>query len=332
MYTEKKALFLLNETPLHAGSGDSLGIVDNPIQRERHTGFPKIEASSFKGAMREAFEQHAHGQQNPILDAKIRLAFGPEDAGNEAFQGSIAFTDARLLLFPVRSMKGVFAWICCPRILRQLERDMNLIGNKISLQIPPKLSETPGTACIAMQDSKLTFVERQQNKHFAILEEYTFYPLEGEQVLVHKGEGQDRSSTELGEWLHSMGILRGDELWEEKIQRDILVLHDDDFNSFVNLSTEVITRIRIDNETGTVAEGALFTEEYLPTESLLYTLVMSSNVFQSKQNIQAMLGNQTLESAREVMDFFDSHRPDLMQAGGNASLGKGIIRSYSLTL
>ena len=64
MYKNAKPLFLICETPLHVGSGSDLGIVDLPIQRERHTNFPKIEASSLKGALREAFE-------NPDKKAKI---------------------------------------------------------------------------------------------------------------------------------------------------------------------------------------------------------------------------------------------------------------------
>ncbi|HRI29847.1 MAG TPA: hypothetical protein PK715_17435, partial [Chitinophagales bacterium] len=32
---------LICETPLHAGTGDDLGFVNLPIQRERHTDFPK---------------------------------------------------------------------------------------------------------------------------------------------------------------------------------------------------------------------------------------------------------------------------------------------------
>jgi len=59
MFQISKPLFLICETPLHAGSGDSLGIVDLPIQREKHTSFPKIEASSLKGALREAFEEES---------------------------------------------------------------------------------------------------------------------------------------------------------------------------------------------------------------------------------------------------------------------------------
>ena len=55
----KKALpfFIHVITPLHAGTGQELGIVDLPIQRERHTGFPKIEASGLKGSIREVFEE-----------------------------------------------------------------------------------------------------------------------------------------------------------------------------------------------------------------------------------------------------------------------------------
>jgi CRISPR-associated protein Cmr4 len=47
---EKAAmLFLYCETPVHAGTGTSLSIVDLPIQRERITGLPIVQASSLKG-------------------------------------------------------------------------------------------------------------------------------------------------------------------------------------------------------------------------------------------------------------------------------------------
>ena len=56
MYKKAIPFFLICETPLHAGSGSDLGVIDLPIQRERHTTFPKIESSSLKGSLREAFE------------------------------------------------------------------------------------------------------------------------------------------------------------------------------------------------------------------------------------------------------------------------------------
>ncbi|MBK9462153.1 MAG: hypothetical protein IPN94_22720 [Sphingobacteriales bacterium] len=51
------------------------------------------------------------------------------------------------------------------------------------------------------------------------------------------------------------------------------------------MSTEVITRTKIDNETGTVEDGALFTEEYLPTELCsLFFGVCIRRIWQKKDN------------------------------------------------
>ena len=56
MYKKSDLLFFEVKTPLHAGSGNDLGVIDLPIQRERHTEYPKIEGSSLKGALREALK------------------------------------------------------------------------------------------------------------------------------------------------------------------------------------------------------------------------------------------------------------------------------------
>ena len=52
MFLESKILFIFAETPLHAGTGSGLGAVDLPIQRERSTGYPIVQASGLKGALR----------------------------------------------------------------------------------------------------------------------------------------------------------------------------------------------------------------------------------------------------------------------------------------
>ncbi|MDA1278093.1 MAG: RAMP superfamily CRISPR-associated protein [Verrucomicrobia bacterium] len=43
-------MFLFTRTPLHIGAGASVGAIDQPIQRERHTGFPIIPATGLKGS------------------------------------------------------------------------------------------------------------------------------------------------------------------------------------------------------------------------------------------------------------------------------------------
>jgi CRISPR type III-B/RAMP module RAMP protein Cmr4 len=52
MFQAACMLYVYAETPLHAGSGRGLGGVDLPIQRERVTGYPIVQASSLKGKLR----------------------------------------------------------------------------------------------------------------------------------------------------------------------------------------------------------------------------------------------------------------------------------------
>ncbi len=105
-------LFAYCETPVHAGTGRSVGTVDLPIQRERITGFPIVQASSVKG----------------VLRATTQL-FGPdrpEEASSHA--GALQVTDLQVVLFPVRSLAGVFAWTTSPSVLARLGRLAKLAG------------------------------------------------------------------------------------------------------------------------------------------------------------------------------------------------------------
>ncbi len=302
MYQTTKILFLNCETPLHAGSGDSLSIIDLPIQRERHTSFPKIEASSLKGSIREAFEMGDY-KKNVIHDV-----FGPDEkyTDRDAHAGAVAFSDARLFLFPIKSMKGVFAYATCPRILQRLSLDLKTMGGHNLPNLPKENTVTNHSVLFAKNDK-------------AILEEYTF--------TVKK----DDSTTAFAEWISNTIIPTGNEYnyWRDKIKNSFVVLPDDEFKDFVNLSTEVITRTKINNETGTVETGALFTEEYLPQESVLYSLVMASPLFVKKEKYPSEIPNGT---ADEVMKYITDTFAGVpvFQLGGNATLGKGLLRTKIL--
>lgn len=319
MFRESKPLFLMCETPLHAGSGSDLGIVDLPIQREKHTKFPKIEASSLKGAIRQAFEMRTVLSENDNQKTKenlitINKIFGFDEADlnsrkdasnqkNEAFgentqfSGCLAVSDARLLLFPVKSLYGVFAWVTCPKIISRFIQDLGTAG------IKNELKEIDTRSIVIGKNSTLT------DKNSTLqLEEFIF-----------KNPEKNESIDNLGKWLKER-LFEGQEktYLAQKVANDIVVLNDTDFSHLVTLCTEVITRTKIDNQTGTVAPGALFTEEYLPTESLLYTLVMFADDMSKTSNKM---------SAEEVKTFFVSNLPPFMQIGGNATLGKGIVKT-----
>lgn len=337
MFQKANVFFLICETPLHAGSGADLGIVDLPIQRERHTGYPKIEGSGLKGSIREAFESALIKEKSATADEKniyrpsesvierygeewknlwgewkgnrlkynqaINLSFGPEDGNLHA--GALGFTDARILLFPVKSMKGVFAWVTCPKVLEQFRQDLILAGISIP-ELPGEKTRTSASSLV-IKDDKI------------VLEEYTI-----------EAENDDKC-TKMAEWLGDsiFPVPKEDQdtrsYWRGKMKKDVLVLSNDEFRDFVEMSTEVIMRTKIDNETGTVQGGALFSEEYLPTETVLYSLVLTTPVFAEEKGVFAAQGIQKEED--RVMEFFQLGLPEVIQVGANATIGKGLTRT-----
>ncbi len=338
MFQKANVFFLICETPLHAGSGADLGIVDLPIQRERHTGYPKIEGSGLKGSIREAFESVLIKGKSAIGDEKniyrpsksvidrygeewnnlwgkwkgsrlkyhqaINLSFGPEDGNLHA--GALGFTDARILLFPVKSMKGVFAWVTCPKVLERFRQDLSLAGISIP-ELPGEKTRTSASSLV-VKDDKI------------VLEEYTIEAAKNDKC------------TKLAEWLGDalFPVPNGDNqdtlsYWRDKMKKDVLVLSDDEFRDFVGMSTEVITRTKIDNETGTVQGSALFSEEYLPAETVLYSLVLTTPVFANDKGIFTAQGDQKEED--RVMEFFRLGLPEVIQVGANATIGKGLTRT-----
>jgi CRISPR-associated protein Cmr4 len=316
MYHISKPLFLYCETPLHAGSGSELGVIDLPIQRERHTSIPKIEGSSLKGALRERAEQVVGSRK----DSDIYLTFGPEGDG-DLHAGALGFTDARLLLFPVKSMRGVFAWVTCPQVLKRFWKDMQVCEG---VKLPLEHLEIE----VESQKAKITSQQVVVANSSIVLEEYAF---EAEEDAILK---------EVGNWLIGH-LFDEDNWWKEKIGNNLVLLSDDDFRDFVNLSTEVITRTKINNLTGTVQDGALFTEEYLPAESVLYSLVLAAPVFpvyskSEKEDKRKHLSNKTHEEsdAEAVIQYFgdliSEKANNRLQVGANATIGKGLIRTTFL--
>jgi CRISPR-associated protein Cmr4 len=303
MFKKTSPLFLICETPLHAGSGDDLGMVDLPIQRERHTGFPKIEASSLKGSLREAFEGQYEGRHK---DPVVKALFGPESEGSnsDAHSGCMAITDARLLLFPVKSMKGVFVWITCPTALNRLAKDLAIAGNT---RLDAQLSQWK-TATI--QDGECRANANVSISGHAVLEEYAF-----------KINGNaDALAATLADAIY--GNTPELSYWHGLLKANLVVLNDSNFKDFVNYSTEVITRIKIDNRTGTVQDGALFTEEYLPSESVLYSLISTANEFTKRPEAEKLTSDSAMQAVKDTLT-----KISIFQLGGNATLGKGVLRA-----
>ncbi|MCC6367838.1 MAG: type III-B CRISPR module RAMP protein Cmr4 [Bryobacterales bacterium] len=221
-------LYLQALTPLHPGSGTALGAVDLPVQRERHTDWPVIPGSSIKGVLREATDN----------GLRPRLFGAPDTEGTSA--GALAFTDARILAFPVRSLRGVFAWVTCPQALQRWSRDTGLIGNTVK---PPSIPIDESAAHCA-QDSPCVHDGK------LILEEFVFEA-------------------------KAFGLDFFDALGDEERKR-LVILDDTNFSHFVKYGTEVTARIRLEEHSKTAVAGALFYQEFVPAEALFYSLVLAA--------------------------------------------------------
>lgn len=85
-------------TNLHVGNGDvNFNIIDNEEERDVVTGFPTINSSGVKGALRAFFEE------NDL--SNIIEIFGSENS-KVTTSGSLKFLSANLLALPIRSISG----------------------------------------------------------------------------------------------------------------------------------------------------------------------------------------------------------------------------------
>ena len=285
-------------TPLHIGAGQGLGHVDLPIVREAHTNFPYIPGTSLKGALRNLEINQvarARGEKPSQVEERLtknkfdqkeedilRLAkiFGVAgegaEEGKEVGAGKVLFSDAFVVLFPVKSAKGIFSLTTCPYVIN---RFFELLG------IDQRVEDVPEGKVKVLNTNGHKNLINDNNKYKLLLEEFVF---------------EAEESEELKKFVELVGVFVG-----EENKRRIVCVNDTDFKDFVSNYTEVQTHIKIDLNTGTVKEGALWTEEYVPAESIFaFSLVFL-----------------------EELDFTP---PTTFHLGGDITTGKGFVKVQRL--
>lgn len=272
---------------LHCGTGQSVGVVDLPIARARATQLPIVPGSSLRGVLRQAVTRSDKA-------AALSL-FGPESiSGNdEAFAGALAVGDAHLLLLPVRSLAGVVCFATSPFILRRYQQDVQRAGVQAVPALPPALGAN--TAQVAQGSVNVL-------KTMLVLEDVD---------LPAQTVG---GATAWAEFI-AQRIYPDDKTAHADLCSRFAILPDDIFNFLAETATEIRTRIAIDAETGTVKRGALWYEENLPAESVLwgiYALAESRNGRDARQSLELA---QKLPSTGS-----------LLQLGGKAGVGRGLVR------
>lgn len=299
MFTEKRLMFFYAISPVHMGAGQALGVIDNPIQRERHTEHPCFAGSAIKGAFRHA-ARNLWAQENGLLDR----IFGPEqDASLHA--GAVSFADAQLVAFPVRSLKGVYVYATSPLALQRLKRLAAVAGQSMLFDLPKAVQDDE--ALVLNSD----LLAKGGNGERLILESYAFRP------------SQDSSGKfkEFAQWL-SEKVLPNDKafsFFRDKLAKDLVLLSDNQLTFFAKNATVVEPHVRIDDESGTADDGGLFFTENLPPETVMVSLVMASEerLTKGQEKEDRMQAKEIMEKVQQGFDGM------CVQIGGDATTGRG---------
>lgn len=295
MFEKYAALFLYCVSPVHMGAGQAVGVIDNPIQRERHTEHPCFAGSGIKGAVRQCFT--AIGG-----DAKdINRLFGPDAESNELHAGSVSFGDAQLVALPVRSLKGSYVYATSPLAVSRANRLLKLIGNTTNW---PELTVNEGN-CLVVNFKNCT---ERNGRRLLHLEAFEYIAKE------------DQNLSNLAEDLAAKAIPNDTSynFFRDKIKNDLVVLSDTDFTYFAKNAMLIEPHVRIDPNTGTAKEGGLFYSENLPPESILIAPLLTSQTRTGKE--------KEWEDAVAVMlkikNVIDG---SLLQIGGDSTTGRGLV-------
>ena len=271
-------------SPLHCGTGQAGGVVDLPIARARASQLPIVPSSSLRGVLR---------QRVTDTDAEAaKTLFGPRSIRNDqdAFAGALTIGDAHLLLLPVRCLAGVVSYVTSPFILKMYARDLALAGES-GIEFSEELA--PGTAEVV--DDSASLVDQT-------------LVLEDLDLKASKNPALSALAKRVARAVHPT-----DPAAQGDLARRVALVPDEIMSFLAETATEIRARIAVDAETGTVRQGALWYEENLPAESVLWGIsALSDSRGRGNASLSAKL-DRAVSGA-------------LLQVGGSAGVGRGLVR------
>lgn len=230
---------MLAETSLHPGIGQVSGAIDLPVAREKTTGYPVIVGSSLKGALKDTTEQYIKRLQTNLDLEKV--------FGNPSQAGTVAVTDGRLLLLPVRSLNSHYKWVTCPYLLERFQRDCMLAGVQIKEFDLKPLQAIKKNQALAAGKGRLYLEEA----FFEILSlEKDLLPLLAEAIkplIKHSSVA-------------------------ERLADNLAVVDNDEFAFFSRYALAVNARNQLDNQK--ISQN-LWYEETVPPDALFYALLLA---------------------------------------------------------
>ena len=167
---------------------------------------------------------------------------GEDENDTKARRGSLLVGEARLVAFPIRSAKCGFAWL-------------------VSLLLLQRLFPTEVLGLPTVEDDAVCCNAALCASNKAIFEEY---------ALARTGDFPPAV-------LEKLKGLSANRLWQETCERRLALVSDTLLTYFTQNACEIANHNRIDDETGTVADGALFSQENVPSEALFVATLQAQD-------------------------------------------------------
>jgi len=286
---------------VHCGIGQGLNDIDLPTARNSVSGHPVIPASSIKGVLKDEFLNNGLGEKNGDKDWKmtVRSLFGGD--GSSEFASAISIGDANLIALPVRSFFGTFAYLASPYTLQQLKTLFQRIGS--SDQLP----EIPTIGLRADNGAYKTIITAN-----SLLKQ-----IDNNSILLEEMDLLIEENSELADkWADIIApLFFDDEEGREIFKKRFAIVDDNGLNFCCECGLPVDARIAINDDTGTVKQGALWYEETIPAESLFTGITGVDNSYNS--NLKATAG--------DLFEFLTASGTIYCQIGGKATTGKGFV-------
>lgn len=273
-------------SPLHMGTGAAVGAIDLPHSREVATQLPNIPGSGIKGVWRDQFR----------ASPDITRLFGSEWSDGNRDQAALLFSDAWLLCMPVMSYLGDFAWVTSPMTLARFARERRYTLPNAK---PPALPQPQPHQAQVTKDCIL-----QHQDHLYLHELKT-------QATPH-------DTTQAWAELIAREVFADDTEYQKEFIKRFVVLGEAELVHLSHAAAHVPMRNALDDNK-TVLDGALWSEENMPAETIFWGTV-SADTLQDRDN--------KIHTASDSLSQFTTlaFKTPRLQLGGKASVGRGVCR------
>jgi CRISPR-associated RAMP protein, Cmr4 family len=301
-YSAYDIFLIKTKTNLHVGTGKGGEIVDLPIQRDSY-GFPTIYSSSLKGAIKS----YIHFKDgNKIAE----LLFGSDESGE--FASTVALTDAYLLAFPARSLKGVYCYLTSPLLLRRFKEYADMVKYKLDEKIENLIKEGKTNVCDQIDAISI----ESDNKKIVVI---------NEELILENLNKNDK----VGELKKALDL-----------DKELIIIEDDDALQQAERSLIRLTRVKLNRSSKTVESGrSPWTEEYAPPKTIFFTTVFYSKPpasllakYKENEKIFEKFKIKNIEEINEIkIREYLSENLRFLIIGGHETIGSGIVEFKSLT-